>query len=204
MLPHHHDDDPVPGTVYLVDVNGQATSDLHDASHKDILLVPRPSSDPNDPLNWSRGHKLLAVSMAYLYVFGTGIATSLQYSVLADIMADTGISTANLVEGTGVMFLFFGWACLIWQPIALTYGRRGVYIITTLLTIPLMVWTAYSSSSPEWFAHRVLQGIVVSPIESLCEVTVLDLYFAHNRGSYMGLYVFILFGSNFLAPLVAG
>jgi hypothetical protein len=128
MLPHHHDDDPVPGTVYLVDVNGQATSDLHDASHKDILLVPRPSSDPNDPLNWSRGHKLLAVSMAYLYVFGTGIATSLQYSVLADIMADTGISTANLVEGTGVMFLFFGWACLIWQPIALTYSRRRVYI----------------------------------------------------------------------------
>jgi MFS family permease len=204
MPPHHHDDDPVPGTVYLVDVNGQAASDLHDASHKDILLVPRPSSDPNDPLNWSRGRKLLAVSMAYLYVFGTGIATSLQYSVLADITADTGISTANLVEGTGVMFLFFGWACLIWQPISLTYGRRGVYLITMLLTIPLMVWTAYSSSSPEWFAHRVLLGIVVSPIESLCEVTVLDLYFAHNRGSYMGLYVFILFGSNFLAPLVAG
>jgi MFS family permease len=204
MLSNNHEDEPIPGTVYLVDVNGQATSDLHDASHTDILLVPRPSSDPNDPLNWSRGRKLLAVSMAYLYVFGTGIATSLQYSVLADITADTGISTANLVEGTGVMFLFFGWACLIWQPIALTYGRRGVYLITTLLTVPLMVWTAYSSSSPEWFAHRVLLGIVVSPIESLCEVTVLDLYFAHNRGTYMGLYVFILFGSNFLAPLVAG
>jgi MFS family permease len=204
MLPHEHDDDHVPGTVYLVDVNGQATSVLHDASHKDIVLVPRPSSDPNDPLNWTPRRKLLAVSMAYLYVFGTGIATSLQYSVLADITSDTGISTANLVEGTGVMFLFFGWACLIWQPIALTYGRRGVYLITTLLTVPLMVWTAYSSSSPEWFAHRVLLGIVVSPIESLCEVTVLDLYFAHNRGTYMGLYVFILFGSNFLAPLVAG
>jgi MFS family permease len=204
MSPHEVDDDHVPGTVYLVDVNGRATSDLHDASHRDILLVPRPSTDPNDPLNWSKPRKLMAVGMAYLYVFGTGIATSLQYSVLADITADTGISTANLVEGTGVMFLFFGWACLIWQPIALTYGRRGVYLITTLLTIPLMVWTAYSTSSPEWFAHRVLLGIVVSPIESLCEVTVLDLFFAHNRGTYMGLYVFILFGSNFLAPLVAG
>ena len=102
------------------------------------------------------------------------------------------------------MFLFFGWACLIWQPIALTYGRRGVYLITTLLTIPLMVWTAYSISSPEWFAHRVVLGIVVSPIESLCEVKVLDLFFAHNRGTYIGLCVFILFGSKFFAPLVAG
>lgn len=197
-------DHQVPGTVRLVDVGGHTTSSLHDSSHKDIVLIPRPSSDPNDPLNWTYRRKLLAVSMAYLYVFGTGIATSLQYSVLADITADTGISTANLVQGTGVMFLFFGWACLLWQPIALTYGRRGVYLITMLLTVPMMAWTAYSSSAGEWFAHRVLIGIIVSPIESLCEVTVYDLFFAHNRGTYMGLYVFILFGSNFLAPLVAG
>lgn len=200
----YQDDDDVPGTVRLIDLDGQATSALHDNAHKDIVLIPRPSSDPNDPLNWTYRRKLLAVSMAYLYVLGTGVATSLQYSVLADITADTGVSTANLVQGTGVMFLFFGWACLIWQPIALTYGRRGVYLITTLLAVPVMVWTAYSRTAGEWFAHRVLIGIIVSPIESLCEVTVFDLFYAHNRGTYMGLYVFVLFGSNFLAPLVAG
>ncbi|KAB5582901.1 major facilitator superfamily domain-containing protein [Coniochaeta sp. 2T2.1] len=194
----------VPGTVHLVDVAGQSSFGLHDASHADIVLHPRPSADPNDPLNWTYRRKLLAVSMAYLYVFGTGIATSLQYSVLGDITADTGISTASLVQGTGIMFLFFGWACLIWQPIALTYGRRGVYLITCLLAVPIMVWTAYSKGSADWMAHRILIGIVVSPIESLAEVTVFDLFFAHNRGTYMGLYVFILFGSNFLAPLVAG
>lgn len=205
MAPYTLDDQhDVPGTVRLVDVAGHISGALHDATRQDIVLVPRPSSDPNDPLNWSYRRKLVCVSMAYLYVLGTGIATSLQYSVLADITADTGISTANLVQGTGVMFLLFGWACLVWQPIAVTYGRRGVYLITMLLTVPIMAWTAYSSSSGEWFAHRVLIGIIVSPIESLCEVTVFDLFFAHNRGTYMGLYVFILFGSNFLAPLVAG
>lgn len=197
-------EDQVPGTVCLVDIGTRVSSALHDASHKDIILVPRPSSDPNDPLNWTYHRKLLAVSMAYLYVLGTGIATSLQYSVLADITADTGISTSDLVQGTGLMFLFFGWACLLWQPIALTYGRRGVYLTSMLLTVPMMVWTAYSTSASEWIGHRVLIGIIVSPIESLCEVTVFDLFFAHNRGTYMGLYVFILFGSNFLAPLVAG
>lgn len=201
---HHDDDMDVPGTVHLVDVAGQSSFGLHDASHKDIVLHPRPSADPNDPLNWTYRRKLLAVSMAYLYVFGTGIATSLQYSVLGDITKDTGISTANLVQGTGLMFLFFGWACLIWQPIALTYGRRGVYLVTCLLAVPIMVWTAYSKGSADWMAHRILIGIVVSPIESLTEVTVFDLFFAHNRGTFMGLYVSILFFSNFLAPLVAG
>lgn len=202
-MDHRFDEDHVPGTIRLVDVAG-TTSTQHDSNHKDIVLIPRPSSDPNDPLNWSWNRKLVAVSMAYLYVLGTGIATSLQYSVLADITADTGISTANLVQGTGLMFLFFGWACLLWQPIALTYGRRGVYLITMFLTVPVMVWTAYSETSGQWIAHRVLIGIIVSPIESLAEVTVYDLFFAHNRGTFMGLYVFVLFGSNFLAPLVAG
>jgi MFS family permease len=194
------DSDRVPGTVFLVDV----TRNDHGASHDEVVLIPKPSDDPEDPLNWQQTRKITTVCMAYLYVFGTGIATSLQYSVLSDITRDTGISTANLVQGTGLMFLFFGWACLIWQPLALAYGRRGVYLVTMLLTIPMMEWTAYSTSSGEWVAHRVLIGIIASPIESLCEVTIFDLFFAHNRGTYMALYVFVLFGSNFLAPLVAG
>lgn len=198
------DFDLVPGTEHLIDITGHDSTNPHDTSRSDVVLIPRPSGDPNDPLNWSHGRKTLAVCMSYLYVLGTGMATSLQYSVLSDITEDTGISTASLVQGTGLMFLFFGWACLIWQPLALTYGRRGVYLITMLLTIPMMEWTAYSKSSGDWMAHRILIGIIASPIESLCEVTVFDLYFAHNRGTYMGLYVFTLFGSNFLAPLVAG
>ena len=108
MSLHDSDKNNVPGRVYLVDVRGQSTSALHDASPTDIVLVPRTSLDPHDPLNWSSRWKSLAVAMAYLYVLGTGIATSLQYSVLADITADTGISTANLIEGTGVLLVFFG------------------------------------------------------------------------------------------------
>ncbi|EJT70906.1 hypothetical protein GGTG_11929 [Gaeumannomyces tritici R3-111a-1] len=203
MANNRDHEEEVPGTVRLIDINGSSEG-AHDKSNAEIVLVPRPSADPNDPLNWSDRRKLVTVSMAYLYIIGTGIATSLQYSVLADITRDTGISTAELVQGTGLMFLFFGWACLIWQPIALTYGRRGVFLVTMLLTVAMMEWTARSSTAQDWMAHRILIGVIVSPIESLCEVTVFDMYFAHNRGTYMGLYVFILFGSNFLAPLVAG
>ncbi|GAB7356919.1 hypothetical protein MBLNU459_g7771t1 [Dothideomycetes sp. NU459] len=138
---------------------------------------------------------MTSLSMVYVFTLGVGIPTTLQYSVLADITRDTGISTADLVQGTGVMFLFLGWACLFWQPIALAYGRRGVYLVSTLLTVPIMVWTAYSTSAGEWYAHRVLLGIVCSPIESLPEKL---------NAQYMGLYGFVLFGSNFIAPLIAG
>lgn len=50
------DESHIPGTVQLVDV-GQSAATLHAGDHNDIILVPTPSKDPNDPLNWPRGRK---------------------------------------------------------------------------------------------------------------------------------------------------
>ncbi|KAG7108439.1 putative MFS-type transporter like protein [Verticillium longisporum] len=57
----------VPGTVYLVDT-GHVIESRH-ADGGDIVLDPVPSSDPSDPLNWSRRRKLLAVVCQNLYTW---------------------------------------------------------------------------------------------------------------------------------------
>lgn len=186
----------IPGTIHLVED--------HEVSGADIVLHPTPTRDPQDPLNWPKWRKYVAISTVYLYVFGIGIAATCQYSILTEIAASTTITVAELNTGTGLMFLFLGWGCLIWQPIALTYGRRGVYIVSALLSLGPMIWTIYSSSPGVWYAHRILLGILASPVESLPEVSVPDLFFAHERGTYMAIYTFVLFGSNFLAPFMAG
>lgn len=67
-----------------------------------------------------------------------------------------------------------------------------------------MVWTAYSTSAGEWYAHRIIIGIAGAPIESLPEITIADMMFAHERGTWMSAYVLALFESNFIAPLIAG
>ncbi|KAK4701288.1 hypothetical protein P7C70_g4946, partial [Phenoliferia sp. Uapishka_3] len=43
-----------------------------------------------------------------------------------------------------------------------------------------------------------------TPIESLIEVSISDLFFAHERGLYIGIYATLVFGSNFVGPLIAG
>ncbi|USW54196.1 Putative major facilitator superfamily, MFS transporter superfamily [Septoria linicola] len=191
--------DDVPGTIRLIDDGIEA-----EGLQNRILLVPQPSRDPEDPLNWSRKRKFWSLLMVFTYTLGVGIPTTLHYSVIADITRDTGISTADLVQGNGMMFLFLGWGCLFWQAIATGYGRRGVYLIFVLLTVPIMVWTAYSRSAGEWYAHRIIIGIVCAPIEALPEISIADVFFAHDRGTWMATYVMVLFGSNFIAPLIAG
>lgn len=102
------------------------------------------------------------------------------------------------------MFLFFGWGCLIWQPLALQYGKRPVYLISMLATLATQVWAAHTDTNGKWIASKIIQGFVGAPIESLCEISVTDVYFTHERGRYIALYGLLLAGSNFFAPIIAG
>jgi MFS family permease len=47
-------------------------------------------------------------------------------------------------------------------------------------------------------------GFFVAPVEALPEISVTDIYFTHQRGTYMGLYSFALAGSNYFAPVICG
>lgn len=88
------DESQVPGTVYLVDVDHSASSP-HSASSGDIILVPAPSSDPNDPLNWSTSRKRLHLLCLMLFVFFNGMALSVVYSVLVPLSEPLGV-TGNI------------------------------------------------------------------------------------------------------------
>lgn len=73
------------------------------------------------------------------------MASASLYSVLTPISENTGIPLSTLNAGTGyseftvvgsgpkrlmAVFLLLGWGALISQPLALTFGKRPVYLIT--------------------------------------------------------------------------
>ncbi|EXJ88082.1 hypothetical protein A1O1_05010 [Capronia coronata CBS 617.96] len=192
----------VPGTTHLVDLQG--TMDAPHEKHKDIVLVPAPSQDPEDPLNWTPRRKLLHMFCIFIYCLFVGMASAAVYSVLVPLSIDSGLSVADLNAGTGYMFLFFGLGCIVFQPLALQYGKRPVFIFSMLATLAIQVWSAYCTTNGQWIANKILQGFVGSPIESLCEISVADLYFTHERAKYMAMYAFSLTSSNILAPIFAG
>lgn len=57
----------VPGTVHLVDLDH--TMHAQHAGNGDIILDPSPSSDPDDPLNWTPRRKLMATICSNLYAY---------------------------------------------------------------------------------------------------------------------------------------
>jgi hypothetical protein len=55
------DENDVPGTVLLIDADFSLNR-RHSKKQTDVVLVPTPSADPEDPLNWSSRRKLLATT----------------------------------------------------------------------------------------------------------------------------------------------
>ena len=111
-----------------------------------------------------------------VYTLMVGIASAAIYSVLEPISEATGLTLGDLNAGTGYMFLAFGWGCLVWQPLALQYGKRPVYLISMLAALAIQVWAPHTKNNGQWIANKVLQGFFGAPIESLCEISVTDMY----------------------------
>jgi hypothetical protein len=104
----HLDETAIPGTVHLVDLEGTILAKHASGNQlKDVVLVPAPSADPDDPLNWSPRRKWLSTASQSIYTLMVGIASAAIYSVLEPISEDTGLTLSDLNAGTGYMFLFF-------------------------------------------------------------------------------------------------
>ncbi|CAN6675008.1 protein Hol1p [Trichomonascus vanleenenianus] len=194
---------PIPGTVRILDLNEPSQ---RESDH--VVLVPQPSKDPNDPLNWPRYKKNIVFGLTCFYVFmAAGQSAGLSPALLS-MEKDMGISLADLNAGSGYLFLFYGIGCVVLQPLALSFGRRSIFLLSLLLGgVVCQIWLVHSANGSRpgnFYANRILTGFLLSPVESLGEIVCTDLYFAHERGYYFAFYGLALLGASFLFPLAGG
>ncbi|KAL6695924.1 MFS general substrate transporter [Trichoderma pleuroticola] len=168
-----------------------------------VILVPAPSSDPNDPLNWSTWRKYyvagvlcLTMAMSNFLAAGPAIAVpSTAAEFFPDSLAD-GTFVTSAIPKTAYFFtttsLLIGLGNIVWVPVANKWGRRPVYVVSYMIYFATAVWLIFEKSYSGFLAGRILMGFGAGAAETLAPITIADIFFLHERGRIMSAYTCFL------------
>lgn len=97
--------------------------------------------------------------------------------------------------------LGLGLGPLLWSPLADTYGRRIIMVVGTLMAFLATIWSALAETFPSYMASRFFQGLGVSPASTVGMAIINDLFFEHERGQKVGLWVLAIDLGLLVGPL---
>jgi len=108
----------LPGTEIMADIGSHHFIKSGDNAHR--VLVPQPSEDANDPLNWSPFWKTNAMFAVQWMTFTQGFAPLSLAPMFPFIMEEYNSSLADVVQFTGVTILVLGFSNFIWLVVPLS------------------------------------------------------------------------------------
>lgn len=193
------DDTEVPGTVNILD-SGDAHAKKND---KGIVLLPQPTDLPNDPLNWSTSRKAWHFILLSFICALTAAVSNDASAAQESLNEIYGISYDSMNTGAGVLFLFIGWLCIFFAPASSLYGRRITYIICLLAGTLGLVWFATSTKTSDTIWLQAFVGMSEACAEAQVQQSLSDIFFQHQLGSVLTVYILATSVGTFLGPLIA-
>lgn len=152
-----------------------------------VHLVPEPSADPADPLNWAMWRKLSILFLMGIYAILGNTQSSILASALPDMVyafakyhADgppTGlVPFSDLSHLIAVNSLMLGASAILWVPLshsksittatapqkfntATAIGRRPIILLNLLVLCVASVWCGKAKSFNSLLAGRLIQGM---------------------------------------------
>lgn len=202
-------------------------------------LIPRPSEDEGDPLNWPMKLKLLILfQVCWLAFVSSSLhvredawlmlllsAWNVEYlcdqpslrssiripsylrgpSLLPDVrwvLSGVDIRSNECLSST-IAIALNGVGPFIWIPLANVYGRRFVYLFTTLIGFATALGSGFAKSYGALIGVRAINGLF--PVSmALGPATVTDLFFYHQRGRALGIFTVMLSSGSHFASLFGG
>ncbi|KAH0342005.1 hypothetical protein KCU83_g9429, partial [Aureobasidium melanogenum] len=198
----------IPGTVLLDDEAAHVESQTHRLRHAKaghILLSPQPSKDPSDPLNWSglEKHIILAI-LCYGAIICAAVLGPLISSATVQLALELHRPIPDIAVINGYLLLTAGAAGPFVAALSRKYGKRPAYIFSSTMALVGCIVGETSSSYNTLLAARIIQGLAQTAYESLILASIGDLFFVHERGTRVGLVMFILTSINNGTAIISG
>ncbi|KAK4448432.1 MFS general substrate transporter [Podospora aff. communis PSN243] len=172
-----------------------------------IILIPQPSSDPRDPLNWPMSKKAVLVRTLFLAMF---VGFSAPFCGQLNIQQQ-----AVLYDKTPVQITYFNSAAsaglatggYLWWPLSNKFGRSSVIFWTLVGQLAAQVWAPLMTKPDQYgpyLASRYFSAFFGVTVSVLGPRYLVDMFFLHQRGrAFTILHLALNFGAS-AGPTFAG
>ncbi|KAG5367775.1 putative MFS-type transporter [Yarrowia sp. C11] len=196
------DPEYIPGTVQIIGQHDDDSMLIKD--EKGTVLLPQPTSSPNDPLKWSWSRKMWH-TLLVCFITGFTAATSNDSGAASDgLLEELGVGYDVQNTAAGVLFLGIGYWCLLISPLGSLYGRRLPYLLGCILGLIGAIWFGRIKNVGDLICSQLFVGASEAVAEAYSQVSLIDIFHDHQSGSAIGIYVFATSIGTFLGPLIAG
>lgn len=174
------------------------------ASQSRTILQPVPSSDPNDPLNWSRLRKNVNFGLACFYTFVIYVVIDIATVVYGQVKDELGFSFQQLNQSFALSDAGIAVGGIFFIPFALCFGRRPVYLLSIAVLVGTTIWQARMQTLGDLYGFNLVCGLAGSVGEIICAMTIADLFFVSQRGAKTNILTIAINTGTYLSPVAAG
>ncbi|OAL69143.1 MFS transporter [Trichophyton violaceum] len=170
----------------------------------EIILIPKPTTEGSDPLMWSMSKKSWQLFLLCLYACTFSYGENMLGAAWTTVSREAEISLDNMNGGSALNYLLLGLVNIFWVPIGMKLGRRPVFLITTTICMLTAVWLGYVHGTAQWMTNLAINGFGVAAYQAVIQLSVFDMFFAHQRGRTLSFYLFGQQLGSILGPITGG
>ncbi|KAH8692165.1 putative MFS transporter [Talaromyces proteolyticus] len=165
------------------------TAESLKVDRKGRLLIPTPTNDQKDPLNWPLWRKSVClIIVIYGYFMLTYFTTTIIPS-FGFLEEQLGINYSQVSWSFALPCLGLATSPLLLGALADIYGRRPALIASTALAVVASGCTSIKTINfGGYMAARFFQGFGAGPSANIGLVIIHDISFEHERGLRVGMW----------------
>lgn len=123
---------------------------------------------------------------------------------IVQVSLDLHHSFTDIAKLSGYTLLATGAMGPVVSALGRKYGKRPVYILSSIFGTVGIIVSETASSYNTLLAGRVLQGLGIPAYESLAISSIGDLFFVHERGAMVAVVMFLLAAISNGVSIIAG
>ncbi|KAJ4397821.1 hypothetical protein N0V93_002058 [Gnomoniopsis smithogilvyi] len=172
--------------------------------HGTLDLDPMPSASDWDPYNWRQSKKVV---MLLLVAFHSCMATIIASAIIpaySDMAEEFGNTIQDSTYLTAVQIAVLGVSPLAWRPLANTYGRRPIFLLSLIMAGLGNIACALSRSYGVMMFFRAVVAFFISPASAIGSAVVAETFLKKDRAKYIGIWMVMVTLGVPIGPLIFG